>query len=77
MIGERGFSEQVLDELLPEDLDWEGTVRDYPLTCLAVAAVAGFLLGRRSGRAILLAASDSAVERMREVAGGLLGADID
>ncbi len=55
--GERSFPEELLDELLPEELDWEGTVHDYPLTCLAVAAVAGFLLGRSSGRALLVAAA--------------------
>ena len=74
---ERTFSEQVLDELLPEDLDWEDVVRTYPLVCLGVAGVAGYLLGRRSGRALVVAATDSAVSRMQSVASELIGADVD
>ncbi len=47
--------DQVVDDLLPEEIDWRGMVRDYPLPALAVAAVGGFLLGQRHGRELLSA----------------------
>ena len=47
--------DELIDELLPEGLDWERLVVTYPLPALAVAAVGGFLLGRGPGREILAA----------------------
>lgn len=73
----RSFSEAFLDELLPEDLEWESVVRTYPLCSLAVAAVGGFYIGRRSGRAIVSAFSESAAERVTTLAGEILGSDIE
>ena len=73
----RSFSEEFLDELLPEDLEWESVVLTYPLCSLAVAAVGGYLLGRRSGQVILGAFSDSAADRVTGLASELLGSDID
>ena len=73
----RSFSEAFMDELLPEDLEWESVVRTYPLCSLAVAAVGGFFLGRRSGRAIVGAFSESAADRVAGLASELLGTDVD
>jgi hypothetical protein len=46
-------AEQLVDELLPEDLEWKRLVRSYPRAALVASAAAGFLLGYRHGEAIL------------------------
>ena len=47
--------EEVIDDLLPERLDWRRLVRDYPVPALLVAAAGGYFLGRRHGRSVLAA----------------------
>jgi hypothetical protein len=47
----------LLDEILPEGLEWERLVRTYPIPALLLAAAGGFFLGRRHGPAILTAVS--------------------
>ena len=49
--------EAILDELLPEELEWERLVRSYPVPALALAAVGGFVIGLRHGAEILSAVS--------------------
>lgn len=49
----RTVAERLIDELLPEDLDWEDLVRAYPVPCLLTAAAFGFVVGRNHGPAIL------------------------
>lgn len=56
--------DDILDDLLPEGLDWERLVRTYPIPALAVAAVGGFLLGRSHGPAILTAISSYATAEL-------------
>ena len=63
-LSQRTVEQRVLDGLLPDEMDWEEVVRTYPLTSIAVAGIAGFLVGSRSGRAILTAVADSAVHRV-------------
>ena len=55
--GRGGSLETILDEILPEELEWERLVRDYPVPAVAIAAVGGFWLGLRHGPAILSAVS--------------------
>lgn len=50
-------AEEILDELLPEDLEWERLVRTYPVPALALAAIGGFVIGLRHGPEILTAVS--------------------
>lgn len=52
-----GSIEEILDEILPEDLEWERLVRTYPVPALAVAAAGGFYLGLRHGPVIVAALS--------------------
>jgi hypothetical protein len=45
--------DELLDELVPPDLDWRRVVTRYPIPSLLVAAAAGYLLGRsRRGVAV-------------------------
>lgn len=49
--------DEILDELVPEGLDWERLVVTYPIPALLIAAVGGFLIGRSHGPQILGAVS--------------------
>lgn len=48
-------ADEVVDELLGEDMDWQHLVRTYPAPAVAVAVAGGAWLGYRHGRAILAA----------------------
>jgi hypothetical protein len=49
--------EAILDELLPEELEWERLVRTYPVPAVALAAIGGFVIALRHGPEILNAVS--------------------
>ena len=74
---ERSFEQQLIDELVPEEMDWEDLVRSYPVSSLLVAALGGYFIGRRSGRAIVAAFSESAVDRVTELVNELLDRDLE
>lgn len=48
-------ADEIVDDLMPVDLDWRHLVRSYPVPALAVAATGGFLVGRRHGQALVAA----------------------
>ena len=50
-------AEEILDELLPEELEWERLVRTYPVPAVALAAIGGFVIALRHGPEILTAVS--------------------
>ena len=56
----------LIDEIVPEGLDWERLVVTYPLPALALAALGGFFLGRRHGAEILAALSTFAAAHVTE-----------
>jgi hypothetical protein len=68
-----GGVEAILDEILPESLDWERLVRTYPVPALAVAAAGGFYLGLRHGTTILAALSSYIAAEVSRNVGDLLG----
>ena len=70
---ERSAAGRFLDELLPDDLEWERLVRTYPLAALLIAGAAGYWLGWRSGAPILEAVGESATRRIA----GLVGESFD
>jgi len=69
------LADELLDEVMPEELDWERLVRSYPKTSLAVAALGGFLLARSRGPALLGAIGSLAASRVTAQFGELLGED--
>lgn len=77
----RGGVERLIDEVVPEGVEWERLVRTYPMPALAAAAAAGFWLGIRHGRALITAfgafASRQAARGVREVLGEELDLDAD
>lgn len=68
--------DQILDELLPEGVEWERLVRTYPLPALALAAAGGFWLGLRHGPAILAAVSSYASSQVSRQVSELFGQEI-
>lgn len=72
---ERSGAGRILDDLLPEELEWETLVRTYPITSLVVAGVAGYLLGVRSGAPILAAVGDTATRRVTGLVRSSFGED--
>jgi hypothetical protein len=72
---EQSIAGRFLDDLLPEELEWESLVRSYPLTALLVAGVAGYLLGWRSGAPILEAVGDTATRRVTGIMRSSFGED--
>jgi len=53
--GAADFADELIDELLPETLDWRHLVRSYPRATVAVAAAAGFWLARSKGSLVMAA----------------------
>jgi hypothetical protein len=67
----------LLDDLLPEGLDWQELVRSYPIPALALAALGGFLLGRSHGPAIVKAVSGLAAAEVAKNVSSLLGQEVE
>lgn len=67
----------LLDDLLPEGVDWQDLVRAWPLPALALAALGGFLVGRRHGPAIVGAVSSFASAEVAKNVSSLLGQEVD
>ena len=69
--------DDLLDEVLPEELEWERIVRSYPLSALAAAAVGGLLLGISHGPAIVSAVSGYLSTQVSRSVSQVLGHDVD
>ena len=66
-------ADEILDELLPESLDWRHLVDTYPRACLAAAAAAGFLFGRRYGSTVVTAVGAYLAAQVGESMADILG----
>ena len=56
----------LVDELLPEELDWQYWVRLYPIAAVSLAALAGFLLARSRGPELVETISNRAADAVSE-----------
>ena len=65
--------EAILDELLPEELEWERLVRTYPVPALALAAIGGFFIGLRHGPEIVAAVSGYVASEVSRNVSDLIG----
>jgi hypothetical protein len=68
--------EEIIDEIVPEELDWERLVRTYPLPAVALVALGGFFLGFRHGPEILQAVSSFAAAEVSKNVSQILGEEI-
>ena len=73
MAERQAFADGLLDELLPESLDWRQLVRKYPHAALATAAVAGFWLGRTRGTLLISALGAYLATELGETVAELIG----
>jgi len=64
--------EELIDEIVPEGLDWQRLVVRYPIPSLLVAAVGGFYVGRKHGPEILKALSGIAAAEVSRHVGHLV-----
>ena len=71
-----GFEDQLVDDLLPDDVDWRRLLAEYPLVSLAAAGVGGYLLGRVRGAAIVTALAAFASDTLSRNVNSLLGEDV-
>jgi hypothetical protein len=70
------FADRLLDELLPEGLEWRRLVTAYPLASLAAAALGGYLLGRSRGATMVGAVGAFASETVSRSLNALAGEDV-
>jgi len=68
--------DELVDELLPEEVEWERLVRTYPTPAMALAAAAGFWIGLRKGPALLAALTGYATSEMTRQVNRFLGDDV-
>ena len=64
--GGRSAPDELIDDLLPVELDWAGLVRRHPIPSLAVAALGGFLVGKLHGTRIVETVGAVASERLNQ-----------
>lgn len=72
----RSAPDRLVDELMPESVEWERLVRTYPIPALLLAAVGGFVLGRSRGTAVLEALSAFAGRKVARSVNELLGEEV-
>ena len=70
------LADKVIDDLLPERLDWQRLVRNYPLPALAIAALGGYWLGRHRGKVVVTALSAFAATAVSEQVNEMLGDEV-
>ncbi len=68
--GEGDFVDELIDELLPESLDWRHLVQRYPQAAVAVAAIAGFWIGRTKGSLVMAAVTSYVAAQFGEAVVG-------
>lgn len=69
-------ADAVVDEVLPEEMDWERLVRTYPVPALLLAAAGGFWLGWRRGPDLLKAVAGFAATEVVRRANEFLGDEV-
>jgi hypothetical protein len=69
-------ADAIIDELIPEQVDWERLVRGYPLPALALAAAAGFYLAVSRGPVVVSAVTGWAAGEMTRRVNDLVGEDL-
>lgn len=69
-------ADQILDEVLPDNFDWRDIVGSYPLTAVSLAAVGGFLLGRKHGTTLVAAVSTFMVREVTRNINTFLGEEV-
>lgn len=69
-------ADEVVDQILPEGLDWQRLVRTYPWPAMLLAAAGGFVLGHSRGPAVLTALGGFAASQVARGVNQVLGDDV-
>ncbi|MGB5163239.1 MAG: hypothetical protein WBO69_09175 [Thermoanaerobaculia bacterium] len=68
--------DEVMNEVLPSELDWQKLVRRYPIASITIAAIGGYVLGRNRGDEIIAALSNHAADLVSGQVNDVLGRHI-
>ena len=68
--------DEIMDEILPAELEWQRLVRRYPIAAITIAAIGGYVLGRNRGEEILAALTNHAADLVSLQVNSALGRDI-
>lgn len=69
-------ADEIIDELMPEQVDWERLVRTYPLPAMALAAAAGFYLAVARGPVVVSAITGWATGEMTRRVNEMVGEEL-
>lgn len=70
------FADDLVDQLVATDLDWQDMVRAYPKTSLALALMGGFALGRARGTTIVAALAAHTADTLASNINEFLGDEV-
>lgn len=73
---EPSLADEILDEILPEEIDWRQLVWSYPKSTLTLAAIGGFLIGRSHGRKLFSAATDYVSDSVSDGVNEFIGREV-
>ena len=74
--GRHSFADEIIDELVPDEVDWRAVVTSYPKLSVSLVALAGFWLGRTRGRAIVAGVTGMAADAVNEGINEFFGRDV-
>lgn len=60
-------ADQWIDGLIPQEIEWRHLVGKYPRISVGLALVAGYLIGRTQGKALIAAAGAVAIEEVSKL----------
>ena len=69
-------ADEVMDEVMPSELEWQRLVRRYPIASITIAAIGGYVLGRNRGEEIVAALSNHAADLVSGQVNHVLGRHI-
>lgn len=75
--GLSSLADQLIDDLVPPEVDWRHVVRRHPWPALLLAGLGGYLLGRSQGKTLVRAISALAVARVESEVLGRIEDEFD
>ena len=70
------LADELLDDLIPPDINWRRLVRRHPWPVLLFAGLGGYFIGRSQGRALVGALAGLAVAKVEDRVLGILDEEL-